>query len=60
MIVTKEVLVIHPAWMIMFLLCYAIAFYVYYRTCNLFTTVASLLIGMVGTTYIIYLYHGLL
>ena len=59
MIVAKGFLVIHPAWMLAFLFCYAFSFYVYFKTEDLFSSVASLALSMSGTAYAIHFYYGL-
>ena len=60
MLVQKEVLIIHPSWILLFLLCYAIAFYVYFKTCNIFVSALSLASCMVGSAYIVHAYYGLI
>ena len=60
MVVTKEVLLIHPAWILLFLFCYVVAFYVFYKTCNLFIAAITLALCMIGSSYIIHSYYGLI
>ena len=60
MIKTKEVLVIHPAWMLAFLLCYVLAAYVFFKTNSIFIAGLTLGLSMVFVAFIVHAYYGLI
>ena len=58
-IIVKDVIVMHPSWMLLFLFCYALSFYVYFKTCDLFVTITTLATSMCASVYIIYCYYNI-
>ncbi len=60
MIQTKEVLVIHPAWMLAFLLCYVLAAYIFFKSDSIFAAGLSLGVSMVFVAFIIHSHYGLI
>ena len=56
-VIAKEVIVIHPSWMLLFLLCYVFSFYVYTKTDSIFKSALVLAACMTSTAYSIYLYY---
>tara|TARA_B100001989_G_C24191898_1_gene294093 strand:+ start:123 stop:323 length:201 start_codon:yes stop_codon:yes gene_type:complete len=60
LIVNKQILVVHPAWMILFLTAYVFAFYVFFKTeGNIFLAAFSLCTWMIGSSAILYWYYGI-
>jgi hypothetical protein len=60
LIVNKEVLLIHPAWGLLFLMAYVTAIYVFFKTDgNIVLTALALCLWMIGTSYTVYWYHGI-
>ena len=59
MIVTKNVLLVHPAWCLLFLMAYVFAFYVFSKTDDIAISVFSLCAWMSGSAAIVYWYYGI-
>ena len=60
MIKTKEVLVIHPVWMLAFILCYILAAYVFLKTDSIFIAGLALGLSMVFVAFTVHVYYGLI
>ena len=60
MIRTKEVLVIHHAWMLAFLLCYVLAAYIFFKTDSIFIAGLTLGLSMVFVAFVVHAYYGVL
>ena len=56
---TITVYQIHPAWIILFLLGYALGGYIFYKTVKLAPAVIAFAIFQITTVYIIYSYYGI-
>lgn len=60
MIVTKNVLSVHPAWCLLFLIAYVFSFYVFSKTDgNVMLAVLSFSAWVAGSATIIYWYYGI-
>ena len=60
MITTKAVIHVHPAWLILFLMGYVVAFYIFFKTeGNIVLTSLSLLAWMIGSMFSLYWYYGI-
>ena len=59
MIVNKQVLLVHPAWCLLFVFAYVLAFYVYYKTTNIFASAIALCAWMILSSYTLYWYYGI-
>ena len=57
-VIAKEIIVIHPSWVLLFLLCYVFSFYIYTKTDNIFKSALVLTACMTSTAFSIYLYYG--
>jgi hypothetical protein len=58
MIKQVEVLVIQPAWMLLFILSYMIGSFVWFKTENLFYGISSFFVWSISTVSLIYWYYG--
>ena len=59
MIKQVDVLVIHPAWMLLIILAYVISAFVTFKTESLFYGVASFIIWTISSVALIYWYYGI-
>ena len=58
MIKQVDVLVVHPAWMLLIVFAYAIGAFVWFRTENLFYGVAAFVSWVISSVALIYWYYG--
>ena len=60
MITTKKVLIVHPAWCLLFLMAYVFAFYVFFKSeGNIILAGFALCAWMIGSSAILYWYYGI-
>ena len=61
MLTTKSVIEVHPSWLILFLMAYVAAFYVFDKTNgNIMIAAITLVTWMITSVAILYSYYGLL
>ncbi len=60
MIATKKVLIVHPAWCLLFLMAYVFAFYVFFKSeGNIILAGFALCAWMIGSSAILYWYYDI-
>lgn len=59
MIKQVDILIIHPAWMILIILAYAAGIFAFFKTENLFFGVATFVAWTISSVALIYWYYGI-